>query len=163
MAIDLQKIHALIADRDRHIREIIRGLLHDLGLSPDNIRLCGNGEDALELLKIRRSDLLITGRRMSPMDGLTLTRTLRDPALTPARGIPIIFCSSGIDTQIFEAAYAAGVNEILVKPFNARSIRSRVMAVLERPRPIVQTSSYIGPDTGRPANASDEDGYWTIC
>jgi CheY-like chemotaxis protein len=163
MDLDHQKIHALIADREKHLRDIIRGLLHELGLPLENIRQCGSGEDALELLKIRKSDFLVAGRQMEPMDGLTLIRTLRDPDLTPAPGIPIIFCSDSVDMRLLDTAYAAGVNEILVKPFNAQAIRSRVTAVLERPRPIVHSPTYVGPQKGRPRGETDDDSYWTIC
>jgi two-component system, chemotaxis family, chemotaxis protein CheY len=165
MAADLRKIHALIADQDRYLRELLRGSLRELGLPLENIRQCGSGADALEYLRIRQADFLIAGQQMQPIDGLALIRVLRDPTRTPAPGIPIIFCSAGVDLALLDTLYAAGVNEILVTPFNAQAINSRVTSVLERPRPIVRTATYVGPDTGGPRNESDKDDdrYWTIC
>jgi len=166
MTADLRKTHALIANQDRYLRELLRGSLHELGLPLENIRQCGNGADALEYLQIRQSDFLIAGQQMEPIDGLELIRVLRDPAKTPAPGIPIIYCSGSVDLALLDTLYAAGVNEILVTPFNAQAINSRVTAVLERPRPIVSTATYVGPDTGGPSDEPDEDDddrYWTIC
>jgi len=166
MAADLRKTHALIANQDRHLRELLRGSLRELGLPLENIRQCGNGADALEYLQIRQADFLIAGQQMQPIDGLSLIRVLRDPTKTPAPGIPIIFCSASVDLALLDTLYAAGVNEILVTPFNAQAINSRVTAVLERPRPVVRTATYVGPDTGGPrgeADKDDDDSYWTIC
>ena len=164
MAADLRKIHALIADRDRHLCDLLRGLLGQLGIPRENLRQCYSGADVLEFLRIRRADFLITGQDMAPIDGLTLIQTLRDPAQTPAPGIPIIFCSASIDLTLLDTLYIAGVNEVLVTPFNAQALNGRVTAVLERPRPVVQTATYVGPDTGGPRDErNDDDRYWIIC
>lgn len=164
MAADRRKTHALIADQDRHLRDLLRGSLRELGIPLENIRQCSSGADALEFLRIRRADFLITGAQMAPVDGLTLIRTLRNPGQTPAPGIPIIFCSAGVDLALLDTLYVAGVNEILVNPFTAQALNSRVTAVLDRPRPVIRTAAYVGPDTGGPRDGRDDDkSYWTIC
>jgi CheY-like chemotaxis protein len=160
MAVDLRSVQALIADDDRHKRDLLRNLLADLGLPADNIRQCANGDDALDLLSIRRADFLISGQDMSPMDGLSLIRALRDPTRTPAPGIPVIFCSASVDIALLDTLYNAGVNDILLQPFNTQAVEQRVMAVLERPRPLLRTDTYVGPDN---TGTADDDPYWTIC
>lgn len=149
MAIDYRNIHPLIADGDRQLCNIVRDLLHDLGIPRPNIRDCGTGADAIEFLRIRRSDFLIAELRMSPMDGLTLLRRLRDPKITPAPGIPVILYADTLDEERLAEIRGAGVNEVLVKPINGEGIRSRVTAILERPRPLVNQPDYIGPDRRR--------------
>ena len=114
-----------------------------------NIRHCGDGNEALRLLRHRVSDFLIAGGRMAPMDGLTLIRKLRDPNVTPAPGIPIIYCSRDVDAQTLKQVRGAGVNEVVLKPITADAIRTKVVAVLERPRPVITLTSYIGPDRRR--------------
>jgi two-component system chemotaxis response regulator CheY len=160
-------IRALIADREENMRMIIRGVLYDLGFSLDHIRLCQNGEEALDLLKIARSDILITCLRMTPMDGLTLIRTLRDPKLTPAPEIPIIFCSAVLDMKLLNDVRQAGANEIIRKPINAARIKSRIDAIIERPRPIIRLADYIGPDRRRlpdlrVPNDRRVQNYWDV-
>ena len=39
----------------------------------------------------------------------------------------------------------AGVNEFLAKPVSVRAILSRLISVIEHPRPFVRTKSYFGP------------------
>lgn len=146
MATDYSVIHALIADGDRHLRRILRDLLADQGISRSNIREAQNGQEAIELLEIRRSHFLIVAQRMSPIDGLTLVQMLRNPNLTPAAGIPVIFCSGQLDREFVRKVHHAGVNEIIAKPVNAESVRRHVSSVLERPRPVITLTDYIGPD-----------------
>jgi two-component system chemotaxis response regulator CheY len=160
-------IRALIADREENMRMIIRSVLYDLGFSLDHIRLCQNGEEALDLLKIARSDILITCLRMTPMDGLTLIRTLRDPKSTPAPEIPIIFCSAVLDMKLLNDVRQAGANEIIRKPINAARIKSRIDAIIERPRPIIRLADYIGPDRRRlpdlrVPNDRRVQNYWDV-
>ena len=131
------------------MRKIIRDVLYDLGFNLDHIRLCENGDEALELLMIAQSDILITCQRMTPTDGLTLIRKLRDPKTTPAPEIPIIFCSAVLDQRLLEEVRQAGANEILLKPINAARIKSRIDAIIQKPRPIVRIENYIGPDRRR--------------
>jgi two-component system, chemotaxis family, chemotaxis protein CheY len=142
-------MRVLIADREENMRMIIRNVLYDLGFSLDHIRLCENGKDALELLTIGRSDILITCLRMTPIDGLSLIRKLRDPKSTPAPEIPIIFCSAVLDMQLLDDVRQAGANEILLKPVNAARIKSRIDTIIEKPRPTVRLANYIGPDRRR--------------
>jgi CheY-like chemotaxis protein len=168
MSADLKTLHALVVDRDRNLREIIRDVLHDFGLSRAHVHQAANGKEALEFLEIRSVDFIITGWRMSPVDGLAMTRKLRDPETTPAPGIPVIFCCSTLNKTVLGQARSAGVNEVILKPISTQAIKSRVTAVLERPRPIITLTTYIGPDRRRERGPWDgkerrsEDNYWVI-
>lgn len=156
MAIEFNKIHPLIADGDRQLRNIIRDLLIGLGIPRANIRDCDSGADAIELLTIRRSDFLIAELRMSPMDGLTMLRRLRDPKITPVPGVPVILYSETLDEDVLAEIRGAGVNEVLVKPINGAAIRRHVTSILERPRQLINQPDYIGPDRRR--NTGPYDG-----
>jgi len=149
MAIDFLQIHPLIADGDRQLRNIIRDLMIGLGIPRSNIRDCDNAADAIQLLTIRRSDFLIAELRMSPVDGLTLLRRLRDPSVTPAPGIPVILYSDTLDRDLLIEIGRAGVNEFLVKPINGTIIRRHVSSILERPRRLIKQPDYVGPDRRR--------------
>lgn len=168
MATDYRSVHPLIADGDRHLRNILRDLLADLGIPRSNIREAQNGEGALELLNIQRSTFLIVAQQMIPMDGLTLVQKLRDPNLTPAPGIPIIFCSGQLHREFLTKIHHAGVNEAIAKPVNARAVYRCIAAVLEKPRPVITLANYIGPerrfiavprDKEEDRRSSDDDFY----
>ena len=47
------------------------------------------------------------------------------------------------------AARDAGVNEFLAKPVSAKAILTRLISVIEHPRPFVRTKVYFGPDRRR--------------
>lgn len=162
-----EKLRVLIAERDAHLRLVIRGLLRDIGFSFENIRLCRDGEEALELLSVAKSDILITCLRMTPMDGLTLIRRLRDPKATPAADISIIFCSAVLDMKLLDEVRLAGANEIIVKPINAAAVKTRIDSIVENPRPMIRLQDYVGPDRRRlPDEPGQNDrrtkNYWDV-
>ena len=149
MPTDYSKIRVIIADRDDHLRNLIREMLRNFGFIRERIRTCKEGSEALLLLTIERADLVITGMRMTPMDGLTLIRRLRDPRVSPAPGIPIILCSAVLDKKLLHEVWSAGANGLLTKPVSASAIKIHIDAIIDRPEPIVQRDDYIGPDRRR--------------
>jgi len=155
----INELLVLIADGDRRHRDIVRDILLAIGVKRGQIRECGDGAEALDLLSIQRSDLLITEWQMKPMDGLTLLRKLRDPAITPAPGIPVIFFASEMDMALLDEVFTAGADAVLTQPMTAAKVQSRVTALVEKPRPIIRTDTYVGPDTGNHA----KDNFWNIC
>jgi CheY-like chemotaxis protein len=146
MAVKYAEVRALVADREEHMRKLIRDMLRALGFGREHIRVCRDGEEALSLLAAEKAQLLITGLRMTPIDGLTLTRELRDPAVSPAPGIPIILCSAVLDRKLLDEVWRAGANAIVSKPVSAAALERHVSAVLERPQPVVVLKDYVGPD-----------------
>jgi CheY-like chemotaxis protein len=167
MPASYESLRILIADRDPHLRMLIRSILRDLGFSFEHIRLCRDGEEALELLSIAKSDILITCLRMTPMDGLTLIRRLRDPKTTPARDISIVFCSAVLDKKLLDEVRLAGANEVIVKPINAAAVKSRIDAIVDNPRPTIRLKDYVGPDRRRlPHDPKPNDrrtkNYWDV-
>lgn len=75
-----------------------------------------DGVDALEKVKECRIDLVLTDQNMPRLDGLGLTRALRDTARHKATPILILTTESG--DQMKQAGRAAGATGWLVKPFD---------------------------------------------
>lgn len=50
---------------------------------------------------------------------------------------------------MIERARDMGVNEVIAKPVSIGNIESRIIAVLEQPRPFVAETQYFGPDRRR--------------
>ena len=87
------------------------------------LRRCGHevieavdGEDALDRLRSRRIDLVLTDQNMPRMDGLTLVRRLRERE--SFRSTPILVLSAESSAQMKQAGRAAGATGWLVKPFD---------------------------------------------
>ena len=108
-----------------------------------------DGDHALRVIERERPDICITDLVMPGMDGLTLTKRLRDPVNSPNPLIPIILMSANISRRTLFAARDAGVNEIVAKPLKAKLVFDRLFEVIERPRQFVVAQHYIGPDRRR--------------
>ncbi len=140
-------LRVLIVDDNQHMRAIVGAILHSVGVS--RIREAADGSDALRLLRDWPAEVAIIDYQMSPMDGLELTQRLRDPQTSPNRYLPIIMMTGFAERAKVVAARDAGVNEFLVKPLTAKAVLDRLHAAVFKPRPFVETKTYVGPTRRR--------------
>jgi CheY-like chemotaxis protein len=148
----LETLKVLVVDDNAHVRAIARGILKSAGVG--EIREAPNGRQALDVLKEWEADLVIIDFQMSPVDGLELTRRIRDPKGSPNPFMPIVMMTSYADRRLVIEARDAGVSEFLVKPVTAKGLLDRVEAAVFKPRPFVETDDYFGP-TRRGVDAPD--------
>ena len=126
MAVNVGDMRVLIVDDYKTMLRIIRNLLGELGFK--EIDEATDGSAALESLRQKRYDLVISDWNMEPMTGLDLLREVRaDEHLKP---LPFIMVTAESKTENVVAAKKAGVNNYIVKPFNAATLRSKVAAVI---------------------------------
>ncbi len=139
------QVRALIADRDIRTATLVQRVLHSFGVR--NVEMATDGERALELLKSRPFDFLITEFNMHPFDGLTLVKTIRSQNEDKRirRDIPIVMLTAYAERDNVQAARDAGITEFIVKPFSAKTISSRIIQIIDRPRVFVETADYVGP------------------
>ncbi len=126
MAVNKDEMRILIVDDYKTMLRIIRNLLAELGFK--NVDEATDGSTALETLRSKKYDLVISDWNMEPMTGLDLLREVRaDEQLKP---MPFIMVTAESKTENVVAAKKAGVNNYIVKPFNAATLRSKVAAVI---------------------------------
>jgi two-component system chemotaxis response regulator CheY len=124
MAVDLSMPILVVDDYNTMIR-IIRNLLKQLGF--ENIDDASDGASALSKMRGRRYGLVISDWNMEPMTGYDLLKEIRgDPDLAGTRFI-MVTAESKTDNVI--AAKKAGVNNYIVKPFNAQTLKSKIETV----------------------------------
>ena len=124
MAVDLS-MPVLVVDDYKTMIRIIRNLLKQLGFS--DVDDASDGTQALEMLRKKRYGLVISDWNMEPMTGYELLKEVRtDEAL--AR-MPFIMVTAESKTENVIAAKKAGVNNYIVKPFNAATLKSKIDAV----------------------------------
>jgi two-component system chemotaxis response regulator CheY len=87
-----------------------------------------NGEAALAKLKEKKYELIISDWNMEPMTGLELLKNIR--ADEELRNIPFIMITAESKTENVIAAKQAGVNNYIVKPFNAETLKAKLVSVL---------------------------------
>lgn len=140
-------LRVLVVDDIRAMRLVIRSLLRSCGV--EHITEAGDGGEALDVLRARPIDLVISDLFMKPVNGLQMMNTLRKPKSSLNPTVPVLMISGNMDGPSVTAAIAAGVNEFLGKPITALAFRQRMNAMLEKPRPVIKTPSYWGPERRR--------------
>jgi CheY-like chemotaxis protein len=158
MASGLESLKALVVEDNTHMRALLRALLNALGIK--DILEAANGQAALNLLRERKIDLVLTDLTMAPMDGLELTRHLRKDENSPNPFIPIIMITGHTEKYRVEAARDAGVTEFLAKPITAHNLFGRITEILEKPRAFVRCDNYFGPDRRRHNEIDTYGGPW---
>lgn len=125
MAVDMSAPVLVVDDYQTMIR-IIRNLLKQLGF--ENIDEATDGKEALEKMKVKKYGLVISDWNMEPMTGYELLREVRaDEILKPT---PFIMVTAESKTENVIAAKKAGVNNYIVKPFNAQTLKAKIASVL---------------------------------
>jgi two-component system chemotaxis response regulator CheY len=124
MALDLSMPILVVDDYQTMVR-IIRNLLKQLGF--DDVDDAPDGTVALNRMKEKRYGLVISDWNMEPMTGYELLRQVRsDDGL---RQTPFIMVTAESKTENVIAAKKAGVNNYIVKPFNAQTLKTKIEAV----------------------------------
>jgi two-component system chemotaxis response regulator CheY len=124
MAVDLSMPVLVVDDYNTMIR-IIRNLLKQIGFQ--NIDDAADGSAALSKMRERKYGLVISDWNMEPMTGYELLKEVRaDPGLSKT---PFIMVTAESKTDNVIAAKKAGVNNYIVKPFNAQTLQSKIEAV----------------------------------
>ena len=124
MAVDVSTPILIVDDYNTMIR-IIRNLLRQLGF--EQIDEANDGQAALAKLRTRNYGLVISDWNMEPMTGYELLKEVRaDPGLSKT---PFIMVTAESKTENVIAAKQAGVNNYIVKPFNAATLKSKIEAV----------------------------------
>ena len=143
----LANLQILLVDDNPHMRKIASAVLMSAGIK--KLLEANDGATALNLLREHTVDLAIVDYKMFPMDGVELTRLIRNSPDSANPYLPIIMMTghSGKE-RVFEAR-DAGVNEFLAKPITAKGVLDRIHAVIWRPRAYLRTEGYFGPDRRR--------------
>lgn len=128
MAVD-KNMNILVVDDYQTMIRIIKNLLKQLGFN--NVDEATNGQIALEMVQKKNYGLVISDWNMEPMSGLELLKTLRGTANNDNMSkVPFIMVTAESKTENVIAAKQAGVNNYIVKPFNAETLKTKIAAVI---------------------------------
>lgn len=105
----------LIADDTKMNLILISRIIDKLGASYD---LAENGQIAFEMFEANSYDLVITDIAMPIMDGIELTKQIRQYPVSEKAGVPVVGFTGYIDEHNLSQFRAAGMNDILPKPFD---------------------------------------------
>ena len=120
-----QNMKVLAVDDFSTMRRIIRNMLRQLGYS--NIVEAEDGVEALSLLHKDKVDFVISDWNMPNMSGLELLKAIRaDANLKP---LPVLLVTAEALKENVVEALKAGVNNYVVKPFTAETLKEKIDAI----------------------------------
>ncbi len=125
MTVD-KAMNILIVDDYKTMLRIVRNLLKQLGF--DNVDEATDGASALAKMRGKQYGLVISDWNMEPMTGYELLKEVRADGIL--KQTPFIMVTAESKTDNVIAAKKAGVNNYIVKPFNAATLKTKLSAVL---------------------------------
>lgn len=126
MSIDPTKIRVLCVDDYKTMLRIISNLMRQVGFVHIDEAL--DGPTALVKLRSQPYDLIISDWNMEPMTGLELLKTVRSDMRL--QNIPFIMVTAESKSENVVAAKQAGATNYIVKPFNAHTLKSKIVSAL---------------------------------
>ncbi len=105
----------LVVDDELLIRDLLYDFFTGQGWS---IAVAENGEKALQVLKNKQVDLVLTDIRMPEMDGLSLTAELRQNHPE----IPVVLMTGYPSVDSAVTALRQRVHDYVIKPFNINQL-----------------------------------------
>jgi DNA-binding response OmpR family regulator len=119
----------LVVEDEPHIRELV--CLH-LGLEGYNCEGVGDGQAALKRAEADRFDLMVFDLMIPGLDGVSLTRAVRNGRTN--FDVPILVITARRDESDKVLGLESGADDYLTKPFGVRELVARARALLRRPR-----------------------------
>ena len=117
----------LVVDDSPTMRRIVCNALRDIGYS--EVVEAEDGNDALDKIDAHTFEFIITDWNMPNMNGLDLTKSIRDH--DQIGEIPILMITTrGMQEDVI-AAMQARVNNYIVKPYTAKILREKIDMILK--------------------------------
>jgi len=114
----------LVVEDEEAIAEAVRVRLASEGFE---VRVAGDGPEALRLAGEERPDLVVLDLMLPGMDGLEVCRELQRESW-----VPVLMLTARADEADKVAGLAVGADDYMTKPFSLRELTARVRAILRR-------------------------------
>lgn len=126
--------HLLVVDDDERIRGLLQKFLMRNGFL---VTIARDGAQARRLLGGLEFDMIVLDVMMPGVDGIALTRELRERL-----SVPILLLTARGESSSRIEGLEAGADDYLVKPFEPKELLLRINAILRR---VPQTQAETGP------------------
>lgn len=117
----------LIVDDFKTMRRIVSGLLTQIGFK--NLDEAEDGSSALIKINANQYKLIISDWNMEPMSGFELLQKVRSSDNPAIKTMPFIMVTAESKPENIIKAKQAGVNNYIVKPFNAETLKAKMVGV----------------------------------
>ncbi|MCP5195665.1 MAG: response regulator [Gammaproteobacteria bacterium] len=119
--------NVLLVEDNRNDIEIIKQIIIN---EPYNLRLAATGEEAIDLAKNEKIDLILLDVMLPGIDGYNVCQHLKTNAHTSDIQIVMITSLSDLDSKL--RGVEEGVDDFLVKPIDKRELKLRIAALLKK-------------------------------
>lgn len=153
----LKNFNILLVEDFDFVKTLIVAMLRIFGVG--SVTTCINAQEAIEILSANMTrahkgiskpfDFVLTDWMMPDGSAPELIKWIRNHELEAIRFLPIIVISTFASEDVVTEARDFGVNEVLVKPVSADKVATRILSIIDQPRPFVKTISFFGPDRRR--------------
>jgi len=92
----------------------------------------GNGEEALEVIKAEKPDLILLDIMMPVMDGYVVLRRVKEDE--NLKGIPVVMLTARAQERDVVKGIDLGADDYIIKPFHPAELLARVKRILGKPR-----------------------------
>ena len=137
------RLRVLVVDDNIHMRKLVTTILQAFGVT--QIAEADSADRAWQSLRDTNPDVIVLDWVMEGMSGVDLVRMIRSNPQAPNPFVPVIMLTGHTSMDHVRQARDAGVNEFIAKPVSVKTMMSRLVAVIEHPRPYVRTGGFFGP------------------
>jgi two-component system, chemotaxis family, chemotaxis protein CheY len=123
-----KNINILVVDDYKTMRRVIHSLLNQLGFQ--NIDEAINGSDALEKMKEKKYQLIVSDWNMSPVTGIELLKKIR--ADNENKNIPFLMVTAESKPENVMEAKKSGASNYIVKPFTVETLETKLSSILKK-------------------------------
>jgi CheY-like chemotaxis protein len=123
-----ENIRVLVAEDNLVNQFILKKMLNDWQL---DVAFVDNGRKAIDKLKEQDYDLILMDTHMPELNGYQAARHIRVDFEEPKRSIPIISLSAASFDHEQQEAIAAGMNDVLAKPFQPHELHEKIKQLLK--------------------------------
>jgi CheY-like chemotaxis protein len=116
-------IRVLVVDDNEALSEVIALMLSGCGYRCESAK---NGVEAMQRVRKARFDAVVTDLEMPVMDGIALTKELRQSF----SNLPVMIMTGRSDEDCKEVAFRAGAREFLSKPFEVSELTGKLHKML---------------------------------
>ena len=115
----------LLADDSVTIQKVVGLVLADEGFE---LKITGNGKEAIEALSSFRPDVVLADVEMPEMNGYELARAIKGTPATSS--IPVILMAGAFETIDEDRIREAGADDYVIKPFESQDLISKLRGAL---------------------------------
>ncbi len=102
-----------------------------LGLEDYDILTAINGDEALEIMKSHRFDLILLDIMMPGKSGMEVLTEIRSSKDSKIKDLLVVMLTAKSSMEDIEAALSAGATSYIIKPFRSKTIKQKIWNVFE--------------------------------